>query len=325
MPRAIRLFSPLLLMKPQRVYWLGFVLLLASGGLAQSQQDARDVPNKFSEGKEFSQGGTLTVWVPDSYVMGQMNDSTVRVINTYPWGILQSEFKRDFPNFDLDFKILDRDEFVRIFHSSQPNASYPDVAFVDNYSELRPLMNNNAVVKMWGQPRSAVVKMWGPSGWWVIFRQAKNFEIGKAFMLWLSQSPQWRPMRVSTASISPADIAVVQAISKEAVHDYAGMNRQSLLSIMDPEASHVDDFGDRIQKLAIVEPLLTFGNSMLAFVLLAEVGQGEKAFGMAHSAVILRKLGNSWKVLLFLPDRSLPDIEGLLGTFDRFGSGRGTG
>lgn len=116
-------------MKPRRAYWLGFVLLLASGGLAQSQRDARDVPNKFSEGEEFSQGGTLTAWVPDIYVMGQMNDSTVRVINTYPWGILQSQFKRDFPNFDLDFKILDRDEFVRIFHSSQPDASYPDVAF----------------------------------------------------------------------------------------------------------------------------------------------------------------------------------------------------
>jgi hypothetical protein len=223
----------------------------------------------------------------------------------------------------LDFKILDRDEFVRIFRSSQSDASYPDVAFVDNYSELRPLMNNNAVVKMWGQPRNAVVKMWGPSGWWVIFRQAKNFEIGKAFMLWLSQSPQWRPTRVSTASISPADIAVVQAISKEAVQDYAGMNRQSLLSIMDPEASRFDDFGDRIQTLQNVEPLLTFGTSRLAFVLLAEVGQGEKAFGMAHSAVILRKLGNSWKVLLFLPDRSLPDIEGLLGTFDRLGLGEG--
>jgi hypothetical protein len=165
--------------------------------------------------------------------------------------------------------------------------------------------------------------MWGPSGWWVIFRQAKNFEIGKAFMLWLSQSPQWRPMRVSTASISPADIAVVQAISREAVQGFAGMNRQSLLSIMDPEASHFDDSGDRIQTLQNVEPLLTFGNSRLAFVLLAEVGQGEKAFGMAHSAVILRKLGNSWKVLLFLPDRSLPDIEGLLGTFDRLGLDEG--
>jgi hypothetical protein len=317
MLRAIRRFSPLILMKPQRVYWLGFVLLLASGGLAQSQKDARDVPNKFSGGEEFSQGGTLTVWVPNNYVRGRMDDSTALVTNAYPWGILQSEFKRDFPNFDLDFKILDRDEFVHAFHASQPDPSYPDVAFVDNITELRPLMNNNAVMKMWGQPRLEY------QGWWVIFRQAKNLEASKAFILWLSQSPQWRPMRVSTVSISPADISVVQAISKEAIQDFVDVNPHSLLSVMDSEASHFDDFGDRIRTLQNIEPLLTFGNSRLAFVLLAEVGQGEKAFGMAHSAVILRKLGNSWKVLLFLPNRSLPDIEGLLGKFDRVGLDEG--
>jgi hypothetical protein len=300
-----------------------FVLLLTGLGFAQSQDGPRDVPNRLGEEEVFSQGGTLTVWVPNTYVMGQMNDPTVRVINAYQWVILQREFKRDFPDFDLDFKILDRDEFVRILHSSQPDVTYPDVAFVDNLSELRPLMNNNAVLKMWGQPRNAVGKMWGPGGWWVTFRQAKNFEIGKAFMLWLSQSPQWRPMRVSTASISPADIAVVQALSREAVQDFAGMNPQSLLSIMDPEASHFDDFGGGIQTLQVVEPLLTFGNSRLAFVLVAEIGQGEKAFGLAHSAVVLRKLGNSWKVLLFLPDRSLPDIEDLLRDFDRLGIDEG--
>lgn len=120
MLRAIRFFSLLLLGTGATLYSPPAV---AQAVKAQSQQDARDVPNKFSEGKEFSQGGTLTVWVPDSYVMGQMNDSTVRVINTYRWGILQSQFKRDFPNFDLDFKILDRDEFVRAFHSSQPDSS----------------------------------------------------------------------------------------------------------------------------------------------------------------------------------------------------------
>ena len=276
MLRAIRLFSPLIAMKVQRVCWLGFVLFLASGVLAQSQQDVRDVPNKFGEWEELSHGGTLTVWVPNNYPRGRLDDSTALVINAYPWEILQSEFKRDFPNFDLDFKILDRDEFVRAFHASQPDPSYPGVAFLDNISELRPLMNNDAVMKMWGQPRLE------SNGWWVSFRQAKNLEASKAFMLWLSQSPQWRPMPVSTVSISSEDIAVVQAISKEAVQDFVDMNPHSLLSIMDPEASHFDDFGDRIQTLQNIEPLLTFGNSRLAFVLLAEVGQGEKAFGMAH-------------------------------------------
>ena len=81
---------------------------------------------------------------------------------------------------------------------------------------------------------------------------------------------------MSTVSISPTDIAVVQAISKEAVQDFVDMNPHLLLSIMDPEASHFDDFGDRIQTLQNIEPLLTFGNSRLAFVLLAEIGQRER-------------------------------------------------
>ena len=96
MLRAIRL-SPLILMKPQRVYWLGFVLLLASGGLSRCQQDARDVPNKFSEGEEFSHGGTLTVWVLNNYVRGRMDDPTARVIRAYPWGDATERVQERFP------------------------------------------------------------------------------------------------------------------------------------------------------------------------------------------------------------------------------------
>jgi hypothetical protein len=314
MLRAIRLLSFLLL---GTGVTLSSPPAIAQAVKAQAQQEARDVPNKFRETEEFSQGGTLTVWVPNGYVRGRMNEPTGQASDGYPWEILRGEFKRDFPNFDLDFKILERDAFVRALHSSQSGSPYPDMAFVDSDSELHPLLNNYAVVKMWGQPRFET------DGWWVIFRQAKNFEAAKAFMLWLSQAPEWRPMRVSTVSISPADIALVQAISKEAVQDYVDVNPQSLSSIMDPEASHFDHFGDRIQTLQSTEPLLTFGNSRLAFVLLAEVGEGERAYGMAHSAVILRKIGKSWKVLLFLPNSSIPEIESLLGIFDSLGLDEG--
>ena len=300
-------------MKPRREYWLGFVLLLASLGLAQGQQDAIDFSNKISEAEAFLQRGTLTIWVPKTLIRGLASQSF-----DYPWGVLLSEFKDDFPDFDLEFQILDRDDFVQRLHSSEQDPPYPDVAFVDNARELRPLLKDNAVVKMWGRPRLA------SRGWWVIFRRTKNFEAGRAFMLWLSQSPQWKPMRVSTATIGAADIAAVQAISKEAVHDFAAVNPQSLGLIMDPAASHFDDFGtEGTRTLQGVEPLLTFGNSRLAFVLLAEIGQGEKAFGMAHSALVLRKLGDGWKVLLFLPTDSLPDLEHLLGTFDRLGLDEG--
>jgi hypothetical protein len=42
-------------------------------------------------------------------------------------------------------------------------------------------------------------------------------------------------------------------------------------------------------------------------------------FGMAHSAVVLRNVGDCWKVLLFLPSDPLPELEALLRSFDRLG------
>jgi hypothetical protein len=119
--------------------------------------------------------------------MGMMGDPTARVSQDYSWSTLLNEFKSDFPDFDLRFKILDRDEYLQAFHSSQQNPPYPDVAFVDNYNELGPLKNDDAVLQMSGQSRISY------NGWWVVFRRAKNLEAGKALMLWLSRSPQWKP------------------------------------------------------------------------------------------------------------------------------------
>jgi hypothetical protein len=114
-------------MKPRREYWLGLVLLFASLGLAQGQQDAHNSLSKVSEAETFLQRGTLTVWVPKTYVMGLMSDPKARVINTYPWGILQSEFKRDFPDFwDGSFGGYPQEAGRRLegaaFHSEQDAA-----------------------------------------------------------------------------------------------------------------------------------------------------------------------------------------------------------
>jgi len=265
-------------------------------------------------GEEFSRQGSLTVLVPRT-------DRHRRDFD-YPWEILLNAFKSDFPDFNLDLQILDENDFGERLYSSPQDPHFPDVAFVDNDDERRPLFDDKALVMMWGQPRFDFTS----AGSWVIFRQAKHFEAGKDFLLWLAHSPGWKPLPVSTASISPVDIAKVQAISKKAVLDIAYGSRHSLWSIMDPAAGHFDDFGGYgTHTLQGVQPLLTFGNSRLAFVLLAEVGQretdapGPRSFGMAHSVVILRNPGDGWKVLSFLPDDSLPHLEGLLGAFDHLG------
>ena len=309
-------------MKPRRKYWLWFVLLFASLSLAQkSQPDLRevpnvDVPNKVSVGETLSQRGALTVLAPKA--------NQHRPGYDYPWEILLNAFKSDFPDFNLDLQILDENDFAERLRSSPQDPHFPDVAFVDNDGDLRLLQSDKPVVMMWGRARFEFDSSW------MIFRQAKHFEEGKDFLLWLAQSPRWKPMPVSTASISSADIAKVQAISKKAVLDVAYGSRRSLWSIMDPAAGHFDGYGAYgTHTLQGMQPLLTFGNSRLAFVLLAEVGQresdapGPASFGMAHSAVILRNPGDGWKVLSFLPDASLPDLERLLGAFDRLGLDEG--
>jgi len=165
-------------------------------------------------------------------------------------------------------------------------------------------------------------------GTWMIFRHARNFEAAKDFLLWLAQSPRWKPMQVDTTSIGPEDITKVQAISKKAVLAIAYWSPRSLWSIMDPAGGHFDDFGGYWpHTLQALQPLLTLGNSRLAFVLLAEVGQTDSPwpplFGMAHSAVILRNQGDGWKVLSILPNGSLPDLERLLRAFDQLGLDEG--
>lgn len=314
-----------ILTKLRAWYSLGLMVLLASLGLAMGQHHRRDVPNvdvpyvdvpnKVSVGQALSQRGTLTVLVPKT--------DQHRPGFDYGWEVLLNAFKGDFPDFDLKLEILDGNDFVDRLRSLPQDPHFPDVAFVDNDDDLRQLDDKSAVM-MWGQPRFEY------TGSWVIFPQAKNFEAGKDFLLWLAQSPRWKPMQVSTTSIGPGDVAKVQAVSKRAVLAIVYGSRRSLWSIMDPAAGHFEDFGGfGPGTLRGLQPLLTFGNSRLAFVLLAEIGESEAdapgplSFGMAHSAVILRNLGDGWKVLSILPNDSLPRLEKLLGAFDQLGLDEG--
>lgn len=76
---------------------------------------------------------------------------------------------------------------------------------------------------------------------WVIFKETKNLDTAKSFMLWLSQSPYWKPWKVSATLLGPADITTVQAISRKAILDLANANPQALQSIMDPPQGGVSD------------------------------------------------------------------------------------
>src|SRR5450631_2685086 len=99
----------------------GFRLIIAGLGLMASILQASSAfgqANAVAQpvtmiGAAALQQGKLEVWVPKSYLTGMMGDPTARVSNDYPWSTLLNEFKSDFPDFDLRFKMLDRDEYLQ--------------------------------------------------------------------------------------------------------------------------------------------------------------------------------------------------------------------
>lgn len=153
------------------------------------------------------------------------------------------------------------------------------------------------------------------NGWWTIFRNAKNPEAARAFALWLVQSPHWTPSKLRTEPMAPADVAAVQSVAKDAVNRLLTRDLQAVSLLMDPEAAHFDWPYPQIKKLTTVDPVLAFGNSRLAFVLATAVGEGSAIFGMSHSALVLRKSDEHWKVFLLLTE-SFPRLEEQLRSFD---------
>jgi hypothetical protein len=256
------------------------------------------------------QQGELEVWVPKSYFRWAYAGPPS--LETYPWATLLNEFNRDFPKVKLRFKILEREEFLRVFHSTELKSHYPDMAFVDNWREVDPLISSGAVIRAGG---NSCIR-YPFSGWWLWFPHSKNVGTGQAFSLWLSRSPHWKPWMVGSAAMSQNDTAAVQAVSKEVVKDVALGDSHSLSANMDREAWPFDPWGVPTNKVGSIGPLITFGNSRLAFVLMSRFIPGERSFGMYYSALVLRKVDNLWKVLLYLPG-SLPNLEYYLKAFDR--------
>lgn len=248
--------------------------------------------------------GSLDVWAPDTFFTG----ASANFVHEYEWSSLLSEFKSDFPQFDLRFKVMARAVFVDAIHSTNPKPP-PDIVFADNQSERGPLMASDDAIEMLGLSR------FHQNGFWLILRHSKNFEAAEAFLLWLARSPHWQPPQTATAPMQPADTAAAESVSTDAVKEYWQADARALSSVLDPQASRFYRLtpSESVQR---VQSLLTFGNSRLAFVLTSAVCRQQKSFGMSHSALVLRKIDDQWKILLFL-EGSLPRLLGVLTSFDR--------
>lgn len=218
-----------------------------------------------------------------------------------------TSFLRDFPTGKLIEREISRENFVNDVQNPPAGEPPPDIAFIDSYTQLKPLLDTKAVWSVWGTPRFPT------RGWWVILKSTKHLAQAQAFARWLNRAPGWQP-RAKNISISTEAIRIVQNASIFALHDLMASDQAALETVLDRDAarSRPTKAGSGAA-VSDVQPILTFGNSRIAFVLLAVVASGDNFYGMRHMIFIFRNQGVSWRLLYLLPDAQMPDAAGLQG------------
>jgi hypothetical protein len=208
-------------------------------------------------------------------------------------------------------------EFTEIA-KGQESVPVLDVAFIDNARELDPLVARRVVRTMIGEDR------FGSWGWWVTFDTAKHNPRAEAFLRWLSRSPTWKPMSMKTNALSwrsarQAEGLALEAISCAWIDDVACLWRLS-----EPRAAsrvsipQFNNIADLQYVVSEVRPLLTFGTSSLAIVVVSALISGDEVYGLSHSAVVATNADGAWKALLLLTE-ALPYLEEDLAAFDDAG------
>jgi hypothetical protein len=227
---------------------------------------------------------------------------------SYYSSAIAASFARDFSTGKLVERQMPRESFISQVEAKPADEPGPDIAFIDNYSQLEPLLQAKTVWMAWGEPR------FNTRGWWVIFKDTKHLAQAQAFVRWLVRAPGWQP-RAKNTSISTKDIQIVQNASITALHDLMSGDQAGLEALFDKDAARSRPrSADPSAQVSDVQAILTFGNSRIAFVLLAVIGSGDSFYGMRHMIFILRNQGAGWRILQMNTNAQMPNAEGVQGT-----------
>lgn len=139
-------------------------------------------------------------------------------------------FAADFPGARLVERTVPPEDLVRRVTSKSRDESAPDVAFIDNYGELEPLLESKIVLRAWGTSRFAT------RGWWVIFKDTPRLAMAKAFIRWLNRIPRWQP-RAATSVISREASDTLQRASIAAFHAVMSGDQARLEVLLDRDAA----------------------------------------------------------------------------------------
>ena len=234
------------------------------------------------------QSGRIVVWISDR-------------AGSYSRAVAAS-FATDFPNATLVERHIPQDDFVRQVTSTSPDEPAPDVAFIDNYRELQPLIELKAVLNAWGTSRFPT------NGWWVIFKDTPHLAKASAFVRWLNRAPGWQP-KAATDALSTQAREAVQKAAVSAFHALMSADHASLENLLDRDAAPRRFVPiDAHARFSHITPILTFGNGRIAFVMLSAVGAGDSFYGLRQMIFIFRNQGDGWRILQMDPNARVPIV-----------------
>jgi len=213
-----------------------------------------------------------------------------------------ASFAADFPQANLVERKIPPEDFVKVVTSKSPDEPAPDVAFIDNYRELQPLLESKVVLSAWGTSRFPT------HGWWVIFKDTQQLVKAKAFIRWVNRAPRWQPS-AATRALSPKASETVQKAAIAAFHALMSGDQAALDVLLDRDAARSgSEATDPSARFTDIEPVLTFGNNRIAFVLLSAVGSSQTFYGMRQMIFIFRNQGDGWRILQMDPNAMVPFV-----------------
>ena len=233
------------------------------------------------------QTGRMVVWISSQ-------------TDSYYSPAVAASFAADFPRAELVERKISPDDFVSRVRSKSTDEPAPDVAFIDNYRQLQPLIESKVILRAWGTSRFPT------RGWWVIFKDTKHLAKAKAFVRWLNRPQDWQP-RATTGPLSKRTSETVERAAVAAFRAMLSGDQTGLERLLDRDAARMRlSPRDSNFRLNTVTPILTFGNGRIAFVILNALGSGDSFYGMRQMIFIFRNQGDDWRILQMDPNASAP-------------------
>jgi len=242
--------------------------------------------------------GTLNLWIA---IRPDVPDTAQSILDL---------LRHQFPGLQLRIRTLAMKDFTTAWTAAPPG-ELPDVAFVNSFALLRPLVQVDAVWQNWGQDRFET------HGRWVVSKRTTHLDEALALNRWLMASPNRRRMPVLNRGISVADAKSVESSAIASVRALMAGNKEEYRRILDPDAAlSMDEATFASFDIKSIKTIETFGNSNLAFTALEVTGVGKLVMGVRYMSLIFRRNEGQWRLLRINRNETPAQIESTFAAFD---------